>query len=181
MIKIALCKFNNMLLSKHYKLLRACLPHDIKQKFDKVKTDKQKQFVALQYLLLKTLLGKKDKIEIKTPKNGKPFIDGAKAFNESHSGDYFALAIGDNKPIGIELQKVTNVKEKHLKRICSDEELDTIGNDSFEFTKLWTRKESYIKMKGQTIIQDLRKIDTIKNKNRFKTFEFKDYVLTVCV
>lgn len=183
MIKLTISKYNENLKEHSYELLRSCLSNSFKEKFDRLKDLKQKQFVAMEYLILKILLNKKNNFDFSFNKYGKPFIENSLNFNISHSGDYLAVAVSNNE-IGIDLQKNKTVKESILKRICSEKEMmyiDDSGDKNFEFTKIWTKKEAFVKRYGQSIIQNLSKIDTFDNKRKYMTFQFKDYVLTLCL
>lgn len=83
-------------------------------------------------------------------------------FNVSHSGKYVFCAVC-NTPIGIDIQKITKYNPNLAKRICSDCELNIIdksSDKSDEFTRIWTRKEAYLKMTG-TGITKIKSADTL--------------------
>ncbi len=74
-------------------------------------------------------------------------------FNISHSGKYVVCAVCD-VPVGIDVQKITAYHPKVAQRICSDEELEIVkGSDDVqsELIRIWTRKEAYLKRKGDGI------------------------------
>ena len=125
---------------------------------------------------------KKNDFEINVGKNGKPFVKGEKPFNVSHSGEYLIVASHD-KEVGVDIQKKTLFKEKLALKICNKKEvelLESSKNKNLEFTKLWTKKESYIKMLGESIVQDLTNIDTMENPQYYTTLEFNDYIISLC-
>ena len=74
--------------------------------------------------------------------------------------------------------------ESMAKDFCSDNELNKIitsKNKDKEFTKLWTQKESIVKLKGTTLFFDKKNILTgIKNYS-IKTYQKKDYVVSICI
>ena len=84
--------------------------------------------------------------------NGKPQIEGI-YFNLSHSHDMVVCAVSQ-KEVGCDLEKIKEVKEKiaehfftkneiaHLKLFDEKERID-------EFFRIWTMKESYVKMTGE--------------------------------
>lgn len=83
---------------------------------------------------------------------GKPFLVNRNRvfFNISHSENCVAVVVCD-KRVGIDIQHIVPYRYSVAKRICTQEELLEIekGKDpSAEFTKLWTRKEALVKMKG---------------------------------
>ena len=102
---------------------------------------------------------------------GKPFVKGLPVeFNISHSGDMVVCAV-DDKPVGIDIEKIRPIDLTIAKRICTDEELVYLFNHTpteqdFTYTtdqniltrffELWTAKEAYGKCLGVGI-RDIRK------------------------
>ena len=70
-------------------------------------------------------------------------------FNLSHSGEYVALVMS-SVPVGIDIEKLRSGQEKLVKRFFSEEEAKWLmeGFDDAAFTKMWTRKEAFIKARG---------------------------------
>lgn len=86
---------------------------------------------------------------------GKPYLSDYPDvhFNISHSGEYVVCAVSD-KPIGVDIQKISEYNSDVAKRVCNEKELEQIENSSdkaSEFTKLWTQKEAVFKMHGTGI------------------------------
>lgn len=86
---------------------------------------------------------------------GKPYLlDYPEVhFNISHSGQFVACAVAD-RPVGVDVQMIAEYRSNAAGRVCSEVELAEIvasGNPTAEFTKLWTRKEAYIKWTGESI------------------------------
>ena len=101
--------------------------------------------------------------EIIYNKYGKPsFKNNPIFFNASHSGEYTVLVISD-KEIGVDIQKIT-YKRKVIDKICNENEKNNIKNAT-DFTKLWVKKESFIKMIGQGLSYGLKNVDTLKMTN----------------
>lgn len=102
---------------------------------------------------------------------GKPYAKGLPVeFNISHSGDMVVCAV-DDKPVGIDIEKIRPIDQTIAKRICTDEELVYLFNHTpteqdFTYTtdqniltrffELWTAKEAYGKCLGVGI-RDIRK------------------------
>lgn len=83
---------------------------------------------------------------------GKPYLPDYPEvhFNISHSGQFVACAVC-SKPVGIDVQEITPYCPNVAARVCSKAELTQIensGDKAAEFTKIWTRKEAYLKMLG---------------------------------
>lgn len=111
-------------------------------------------------ILAKTVIKKTFGIDIKKQEfayteHGKPYLLGFFDihFNISHSAEYVACGVYD-KPVGVDIQKIGEYNPDVAKRVCSEAELKQI-EESFdkasEFTKLWTKKEAVIKMRGTGI------------------------------
>ena len=81
--------------------------------------------------------------------HGKPYLEGYPHihFNISHSGNFVVCAVSD-KPVGIDIQKIGEYKERVAKRICTENELSSLKSDGEKFTCLWTQKEAVLKLKG---------------------------------
>jgi len=90
--------------------------------------------------------------------NGKPELRNEKFnINLSHSGNMVACAISDNA-IGIDVQLIREFSPSLPKRIFSDaeyKEYQKSDEKSDCFFKLWTLKESYVKMLGAGISHGL--------------------------
>ncbi|MCH5211243.1 MAG: 4'-phosphopantetheinyl transferase superfamily protein [Oscillospiraceae bacterium] len=86
-------------------------------------------------------------------KNGKPECDGV-YFNLSHSADMVLCAVSD-VPIGCDIEKVTDAPMEVAERYFSEKERRYIANAQNpadadrRFFRLWTMKESYMKMTGE--------------------------------
>ena len=102
-------------------------------------------------------------------KNGKPTVQDAPFFNLSHSGNFVMLAV-NNTPIGCDIEQLHKaILTKHvfhpneLAKLSSFPEGDT---RNFEFLRLWTAKEAFLKALGTGIdananTYDLSNLNTI--------------------
>ena len=103
-------------------------------------------------LLLERVFGARAS-EVKTGVNGKPYIQGERHFNISHSGDYVLLALSD-KPVGVDIELRRDDDYIRLAEECfhPHELLILKGADEASiknlFYDIWTMKESYMKMTG---------------------------------
>lgn len=123
---------------------------------------------------------------------GKPCIQDASGicFNLSHAGDYVAAVFGENE-VGIDIEGIRQAKQAVIRRVLTAEEQDYLkqfpNSVDGEFTRLWTRKESYIKAVGEGMHLPLNSFcvleDCIESEETYhmRTWELKnDYMLTVC-
>ena len=71
-----------------------------------------------------------------------------------------ACAISD-KPIGIDIESIRPAKETVIRYAMNDAETQRImesSNPDLEFTRLWTMKESVLKLTGEGINDDMKNV-----------------------
>ena len=117
--------------------------------------------------------------------NGKPEADGV-YFNVSHSGDYVIGVAGD-APIGCDIEKMREVPPRVAERSFSDAEQHYIASQRDErvaFWKLWTLKESYMKMTGEGMRLPIHSFEmrcddeiAVYRGNKEQPCEFQHFVL----
>lgn len=127
--------------------------------------------------------------------NGKPSVEGI-CFSLSHSGDMVICAVGD-KPVGCDIERTAQAHEKLAERFFAPAELKylrSFSGDALnrEFFRLWTMKESYIKMTGEGLKLPLsdfcvnigREISVFRGSAacpcRIKEYPLEAYALSVC-
>ena len=172
-MKYIICKVDDV-NEKELAFLYSFLPKSRKNKVDKIKIQKNKEISIISYFMVKKLLNLKKILDFSYTKNGKPYIKNKPYFNISHSKNIIVVAC-DEKPIGVDIQEIIPYSEKLANYICNKKELKQIKtskNKNNELTKLWVKKESYIKLKGKTICCDLKKV---LNKNSIYNFKIKKY------
>lgn len=107
--------------------------------------------------------------------NGKPFIEGVPyAFNLSHSGRFAFLAYHEsNEPIGADIQEVRQMRDGMVKKLLHDKEYAFLPEDKelqcLHLNRLWTVKESFVKMTGEGLTRDLRTIYVDFEKGKVRT------------
>lgn len=158
------------------------LPEKRKEKANRLQNEAQKVVCVESYYLVKEML-KLDKFpDFKTGKFGKPFLENQKHFNISHSHGVIVVAVSDDE-IGVDIEKKKEISNALANQICSNEELEQIGNKdnkNQEIIKLWTKKESLIKLEGKTIGTDLKTVLKNQENYLFKFFVFEDFEICVC-
>ena len=95
--------------------------------------------------------------------NGKPFLLHYPQldFSLSHCSKGVACAISDECPVGIDIERIRNYNRQLAERVLSAEELEATESPPHRdvaFIELWTRKEALLKMTGEGIRDDLRKV-----------------------
>lgn len=111
--------------------------------------------ILLRAALIRQYSMPNDAIILLSSPAGKPFLKDREelCFNITHSGAWVACAI-DDTPIGIDVEKIAPMLIDDVKDNLSLEEYDYLLSFSKEplqlnaFYKLWTVKESYMKMRG---------------------------------
>ena len=82
--------------------------------------------------------------------NGKPYADGI-FFNVSHSGSY-AFGVSSDYEVGCDVEIIDKPHFDIAKRFFTENECNYISNSENKvsaFYKLWTIKESYLKLSGK--------------------------------
>ena len=161
----------------------ALLPRERREKISRFKHDSDKLRSLAAGLLIHHVTGG---APIVISERGKPYIaDGSVHFSVSHSGSYAAIAV-DISEVGLDIEKLPDrdhmrIAERHF----HPEELEYLrgAEDSARaFTRVWTRKEAYLKQLGTGIADDLRAFDTVSGElsQRIVSVDMEGYVLSVC-
>lgn len=197
MVKVYACYINDLPDPQLDKTVLKDLPQNRIEKILKQhKIESRKQSLGAG-LLLKYVLSKygTDSSYIKTGTNGKPEVQGLH-FNISHSNDIVICAVSEND-IGCDIEKISTANLSIAKRFFTENEFKYIesfsGKDADnEFYRLWTAKESFIKMTGEGLsrplksfeVQCIPKMQIIINEELYpcyiKEYQIEGYKLTVC-
>jgi phosphopantetheine--protein transferase-like protein len=106
--------------------------------------------------------------------NGKPYLEGNKLFfNLSHTKDLCAIAISDNRDVGIDIEKINDTTDyKGISEcFCSEDEQQLIKasqNPMEYFFLFWTRKEAFLKAIGLGLNTTLQEINVCQSVNLTK-------------
>ncbi|MGL5150427.1 MAG: 4'-phosphopantetheinyl transferase family protein [Clostridium sp.] len=198
---------NEVDVNKYLKFLNY-LSIERKEKTVRYRKDKDKITSILSEILIRVILAeikkvKNEKITFTYNEYGKPKLIGDNNFhfNISHSGKFIVIAI-DSKSVGVDIEKFQDIDiqgivekfftKKESEFILSKEKEIQIE----EFYRLWTLKESYIKMVGKGLYIPINSFSFIKDKeNRttlgqpnikkrkawFRSYKIeKEYFLSVC-
>ena len=120
--------------------------------------------------------------------NGKPFLADHPDifFNLSHCQEAVACVVGDVR-VGIDVESLSSYDVSLLPSTMNDDEQQLIlrsPDPRTSFVRLWTMKESLLKMTGAGISSDMRNIlngyDASSEAFRFHTTVYPQFVCTVC-
>lgn len=96
--------------------------------------------------------------DILMSEKGKPYIDGSKIFfNISHC-DGLAVCVLSDKPVGVDCESVRKASTAVMKKCFGSIEADYVYSSedkNIAFTRIWTLKESYVKMTGDGVSSSL--------------------------
>ena len=114
---------------------------------------------------------------------GAPSIKNGPYFSISHCKSGIAVAVS-NQPIGIDVEAVRPLKVDLVKKTMNPLEQEAILSASqpdWAFTRLWTRKEAFLKMKGTGIINDLHAALADSNGAKFMQIDNTSHNYTCCI
>ncbi len=120
--------------------------------------------------------------DLKYNENGKPYFEGA-YFNVSHSGSYVAAVYSTEADAACDIEQVRECRENIVLRYFSDREKEYLEPEherNIRFTEIWTKKESYAKLKGERIAALIKDTDTYDLDCCFETWLYDGHVITVC-
>lgn len=149
--------------------------------------DDKKRMVAGEMLARKTIAEwcsvAPECIVFDTKERGKPYVVNFNVeFNISHSGDIVVCAV-DDKPIGIDIEKIRPIDLSISYKFCNNDELKyifdtTISKDEaiIRFFKIWTYKEAYFKF-IETGITDFKSIDYFNTGKNKLMIDYNEYII----
>ena len=127
--------------------------------------------------------------EFEFDKRGKPSLIRHQKifFNMSHCHEAAACVVG-SASVGIDVESLDHYDEELMKMVMNAEEQQQISaspDPRIAFIRLWTMKESLLKMTGEGLSSDLRNVlknsPDIKNDAcYFHTTVYPQFVCTVC-
>lgn len=147
--------------------------------------------------LLERMLGRYgiSALDVAAGANGKPVCAGI-CFNLSHCAELVLCAVSD-APVGCDIEKITAAPMEIAERYFSESERRYLSGASGppeknrRFFKLWTIRESYLKMTGEGMGLPLERIavepdtgalwrDGVAQRCGIRSFTQGDYALSIC-
>lgn len=154
MIKVYLADCRDLQNTEIYKKYYSDMPQNRKERTNRFRRSDDRRLSVGAWALLDTALGDKSKEKLLFEENGKPYFENCPyRFNLSHSGDYAMCAVSDGD-IGCDVEKVKDINMNIARRFFFKEEIDLLeslesGTQQTEmFFRLWTLKESFMKVTG---------------------------------
>lgn len=129
-------------------------------------------------------------LRIVRDENDKPSLQSKNQgihFNISHSGHFAVCAVSKN-PVGADVETLRRIKWNAARYCFSDRELEYLYKSceqDRDFTRLWTRKESYLKMSGEGLSRDAKLISVLPDDindtgAKFTEWEISGHFICVC-
>ena len=154
------------------------------------KYEQGQRLCVAAYLLLKEALREQEGI-MENPvfeygEHGKPFIVSHPElhFSLSHCKEA-AVCVLSRQPVGVDVESIGRYRDSVARYAMNDEELVQIQQaerPEVEFTRLWTMKESLLKLTGEGINDNMKEVLKDIGLERFVITERIDrnYIYTVC-
>lgn len=86
-------------------------------------------------------------------RSGKPFFPDFpdRQFNLSHTVGLCLCALSEAGPVGVDIERVHPLRDNLPRYVMSDRELAAFDGTWEDFTRIWTLKEAYVKLRGGSI------------------------------
>lgn len=150
--------------AQEFERLLAFLPKARREKALRFRFMDDRISCAAAYLLFlhgyRNLYGMTDTPDFSEHENKKPYIKGHEDihFNISHCKGC-TVCVFDDYEVGIDVQDMRNCELSVARYSCNDADfalIENSDNPQKEFCKVWSRKESYLKLTGEGIFHDIK-------------------------
>ena len=168
MVKVVCTRISTLISGSLFEEYLGKFPQNIQQLVLRFKQQKDRSSrLAGKFVLAKALEIHGYGLEVfrhyKFDSYGRPYLQGINGldFNLSHSGDFAVCAITKKGKIGIDIEKIRDIRVDGFRRIFNDEMFEKIvssENPKDEFFRLWTIIESVVKAEGTGIAGNTKKI-----------------------
>ena len=144
-----------------------------KQYIDSLNPNSKIQSLSARALLDIFLMNHMDNFDVSYldfDSEGKPYLIGSSFFiSVSHSHEFVACALSDT-PVGIDIERVREVKDSVITRVCTADEVEYVRNNGNEsFFTLWTLKEAYVKANNKKLY-NVSDVSFVKDNKLFSEY-----------
>ena len=188
MINILYYKLNKVWEEQIFSYNLSLLPKILQQKILLYKNKNEQQLRICGKLMLLQLLNESDKIkdcglnDIQYDEYNKPFFKENFHFSISHSEDFVLCAAAKQNRMGIDVEKIKLIDVRLLKNIFSLDEWLSIEQENYNlnyFYYLWTRKEAVLKAIGKGVVEEMEKIEVLKDIIFYESQQYIIYDLPI--
>lgn len=183
----AIITINQDLKQNEFDQLSVLITYDKQTKIQKFRCYADAQMSLLGDVLARYMICKYNNLLNKNlyfniNEHGKPFLVNYPKikYNISHASNYVVCVISNGIPVGIDVESIRSTDMKIAKRFFTSDEYNylreqplTIQNECFY--KLWTMKESYIKMIGKGLSIPLNSFSVL-NKESTNSAYFQQFI-----
>lgn len=135
-----------------YERALSLLDDDRRERTERIRNEAGQRLSAGAGLLLKTALSRSgaENVKIIRGDNGKPYVEGRDDlfFNLSHSGDMVICAVAPCE-VGCDVEHRRPAVSRIASRYFTPEEQAFVSLDPDNFFRMWTLKESFLKVTGK--------------------------------
>ncbi|OQA01414.1 MAG: holo-(acyl carrier protein) synthase 2 [Bacteroidetes bacterium ADurb.Bin408] len=143
-------------------------------KLERIKNpDKKKQWLSIRLMLSQYMAKQKHNGFIYYNSEGKPFLSTGQHVSISHTTDFSALIISDNKKVGLDIEKISERILKVKDRMTSSVERDKYGDNIIQLTSVWAAKECVVKLFDQRSISFENDINVMIDNDEDTCFNTK--------
>lgn len=173
MINTYYCSNNIHISEASFSLLLNCVSAERRKKIIHIRNLEDKKNSLISELLIRYVLRSEYDIKEDTlfdkSVNGKPFLKNHSNlhFNISHSGNFIVCAFSNNL-VGIDIELLRDIDTAISSHYLNDREINSfhpVNNNSF--FKLWTAKESILKLTGEGFRANPKDVDIIEEDNKY--------------
>ncbi len=168
------------------------LPKSVVKEANEFTDEKRKLNFLTGRLILREML-KEEFVHIGRSDFGKPYLEGGRHFNISHSDSLVVCAISDNQRLGVDSERVRKINLQDYESVLNEDDHYIIQNSNDKmraFYRIWTQKESLTKADGRGVFIDMKDIflrnmqGHIKGETgRWRLISFtiiEDYEISLC-
>jgi 4'-phosphopantetheinyl transferase len=123
--------------------------------------------LLLEYGLMNYAYGNQKLANVLIDKYDRPYFEGGPFFNISHSSSYVVCVIDNKFPVGIDIEKSSNIDVSEYKDQWTNQEFVSVTescNSIRQFYVYWTRKEAILKADGRGLSVPLNEINVFDHE-----------------
>lgn len=187
MYRIYLFEQEELVPDDFIKKALSLLPEERRKKALRYRNRIDQNNCVLTYFMLKIALKECFQIidfTIQYGQYGKPFLKEYPNifFSISHCKCGCVVVVADEL-VGIDIQNIVPFSWYAAERVCCIEELGVLKQSTHkdrEFIRMWTMKESFLKMTGEGIFGDLKSINTLE-MDGIEVEEMEKNIISICM
>ncbi len=145
-------------------------PLELEKKINRFKSIEDKKSRLIARLLVQKYFidtnGSWDWNLWKTNLNHKPYIENGTYFNISHSGKIVIVAFSNKSEIGVDIEEIKAIDIIGISNNFHIDEIQHLKKNNYNtdlFYSIWTKKEAFLKAKGDGILFGINDLSILKD------------------